>query len=129
MEISRDNDQIGKHRVTMTKKEAYISNKLQHQSRSLTILLKNESLLSATSVLSQRPNLLTCNTTASLDIITCTDCVNCGKFRDRFGQSSWSKSDSNYLDVKLKVFKEDDNKEFRLVQNLTMGEADFNEFM
>ena len=33
------------------------------------------------------------------------------------------------MDVKLKVFKEDDNKEFRLVQNLTMGEADFNQFM
>ena len=39
-----------------------------------------------------------------------------------------SKTDSNYLDVKLKVFKKDDNKEFRLVQNLTMGEADFNQF-
>ena len=33
------------------------------------------------------------------------------------------------MDVKLKVFKKDDNKEFRLVQNLTMGEADFNQFM
>ena len=41
----------------------------------------------------------------------------------------WSKNGFNYLDVKLKVFKEDDNKEFRLVQNLTMGEADFNQFM
>ena len=40
-----------------------------------------------------------------------------------------SRNDSNYLDVKLKVFKKDDNKEFRLVQNLTMGEADFNQFM
>ena len=34
-----------------------------------------------------------------------------------------------HLDVKLKVFKEDDKKEFQLVQNLTMGEADFNQFM
>ena len=47
----------------------------------------------------------------------------------RFGRLSWSKNDSNYLDVKLKVFKKDNNKEFRLVQNLTMGEADFNQFM
>ena len=39
------------------------------------------------------------------------------------------KNDSNYLDEKLKVFKKDDNKEFRLVQNLTMGEAAFNQFM
>ena len=28
-----------------------------------------------------------------------------------------------------KVFKKDDNKEFRTVQNLTKGEADFNQFM
>ena len=33
------------------------------------------------------------------------------------------------MDVKLKVFRKDDKKEFRLVQNLTMGEADFNQFM
>ena len=31
--------------------------------------------------------------------------------------------------VKFNVFKEDDNKDFGLVQNLEMGEADFNEFM
>ena len=41
----------------------------------------------------------------------------------------WFKNDSKYLDVKLKVFKKDYNKEFRLVQNLTAGDADFNEFM
>ena len=34
-------------------------------------------------------------------------------------------SDSIYLDVKLRVFKKDENKEFRLVQNLTMEEADY----
>ena len=33
------------------------------------------------------------------------------------------------MDVKLKVFRKDDKEEFRLVQNLTMGEADFNQFM
>ena len=33
------------------------------------------------------------------------------------------------MDVKLKVFRKDDKKEFRLVQNLTMGETDFNHFM
>ena len=48
---------------------------------------------------------------------------------DRFGHFSWSKNDSNYLGVNFKVFKNDENKEFRLVQNLTMGEADFNQFM
>ena len=69
------------------------------------------------------------NTTASLDKLTCTDYVDFGKCQDRFGRFSWSKNDSNYLDVKLEVFRKDDKKEFRLVQNLTMGEADFNQFM
>ena len=39
------------------------------------------------------------------------------------------KNDSNYLDVKLWVFKKDDNKDFRLVQNLTMEEAGCNQVM
>ena len=52
-----------------------------------------------------------------------------GNCQDRFGRFLWYKNDSNYLDVKLKVFKKDDKKEFRLVQNFTMGEADFNQFM
>ena len=69
------------------------------------------------------------NTTASLDKLTCTDYVDFRKNQDRFGRFSFSKIDSNYLDVKLKFFKKDDNKEFRLVQNLTTGEADFNQFM
>ena len=33
------------------------------------------------------------------------------------------------MDVKLKEFKKDENKEFRLVQNLTVGDADFKQFM
>ena len=69
------------------------------------------------------------NTTASLGKLTCTDYVDLGKCQDRFEQFSWSKNDSNYLDVKLKVFRKDDKKEFRLVQNLTMGEAEFTQFM
>ena len=31
--------------------------------------------------------------------------------------------------MKLKVFKKDENKQFRLIQNLTMGEPDFNQFI
>ena len=72
---------------------------------------------------------MTYNTTASLDKQTCTDYVDFGKCQDKFGRFSWSKNDSNYLDVKLKVFTKDDKKEFRLVQNLTKGKADFNQFM
>ena len=69
------------------------------------------------------------NPTASLDKLTCTDYVDFGKYQDRFGQFFWSKNDSKYLKVKLKVFKQADNKEFRLFQNLTIGEADSNQFV
>ena len=31
--------------------------------------------------------------------------------------------------MKLKVFKRDENKQFRLAQNLTKGEPDFNQFI
>ena len=51
-----------------------------------------------------------------------------GKCQDRFGQIFWSKISFDYLDVKLKVFKREKNKQFRLAQNLTMAEADFNHF-
>ena len=33
------------------------------------------------------------------------------------------------MDVELKVFMNDDNKEFRLVENHRMGDADFSQFM
>ena len=111
----------------MTKKEAYISNEKQFQSQPLTFFRKNESLLSATSILSHSP--ITYNTTVSLGKLTCTDYVDFGRCQDRFGRFSWSKNDSNYFDVKLKVFRKDDKKKLRLVQNPTMGEADFNQFM
>ena len=100
---------------------------MQLLNHSLTFILKNNSLLSAASILSRSP--MAYNTTASLDKLTCTEYVDFGKSQDRFGRFSWSKNDPNYLDVKLKVFKKDDNKESRLVQNLRMGEADFNQFM
>ena len=118
MERSRDNDL----------KHAFISNEMQLQNHSLTFIQKGESLLSATSILSRSP--MAHNITASLDRLTCTNYVNFGKFPDRFERFFWSKNDSNYLDVKLKVFKKDDKeRKFRLVQNLTVGEADFNQFM
>ena len=70
------------------------------------------------------------NTTASLDKLTCTDYVDFGKSQDRFGRISWTKNDPNYLDIKLKVFKrEDQNVEFRRRQNFLLGEADFNQFI
>ena len=132
MEMSRDKDQKGKNlliwkrHVIMTKKDAYTSTRMQLQNFSLTFVHTNKSLPSAISFLSCSP--MTYNTTASSDKLTCTDYVDFGKCQDRFGQFSWPKNDSNYLDIKLKVFKEDDNKDFRLVQNLTLGEEDFNQF-
>ena len=72
---------------------------------------------------------MTYNTTASLDKLTCTDYVEFGKFQDRFGWFFWSKNDSNHLDVNLKVFKKDDNRDFRLVEDHTTGEADLNQFL
>ena len=116
-EMSRDNDQ----------KQAFISKEVQLQNHSLTFFHKNKSLLSATSILSRSP--MTYHTKASLDKLNCTDYVDFGKCQDRFGQFFWSKNDSSYLDVKLKVFRKDDKKKFRLVQNLKVGEADFNQFM
>ena len=92
---------IWKCHVTMTEKDAYTSH-------SSNFIHKNKSLLSATSILSRSP--MAYNTTDSLDMLTCTDYVHFGKCQDRFGQFYWSKNDSNYLDVKLKVFKKDDIK-------------------
>ena len=69
------------------------------------------------------------NTTGSLDKLTCTIYVVFRKRQDGLGWYCWSKNDSNYLDVKLKVFKKDYNRDFHLVKNLTKREADFNHFM
>ena len=118
---------IWKCHVKMTKKHAYINKETQLQNLYFTFSPKNKSLLSATSILFRSP--MTHNTTDSRDKLTFTDHLEFGKCQDRFGHFFLSKNDSNYLDVKLKVFKKDDNKEFRLVQNLTMGEADFKQFL
>ena len=70
------------------------------------------------------------NTTKTLDKLSCTDYVDFGKCQDSFRRFSWSKNDSNYLDIKLKLFKrEDKNAEFRLRQYLSMGETHFNQLI
>ena len=123
----RNKFHIWNSHVTMTIRDAYISNEKQLQNHSLTFFYINNSLLLATSFLSWSP--LAYNTTASSNKLTCTDYVDFRKCQDIFGQFSWSKNDYDDLDVKIKVFKEDDNKKFRLVQNLTIGETDFNRFI
>ena len=84
----------------MTKKYACISNDMQLQKHSLTIIHNNKSLPSATNNLSR--STMAYNTTASLDKLTCTDYVDFGNCQDRFAHFFWSKNASNYLDVKLK---------------------------
>ena len=69
------------------------------------------------------------NISAPLDKLTCSHYVDFAECQDRFGQFSWSKNAFDYLDVKPKVFKRDDNRDFRLVQNITTGDADFKRFM
>ena len=133
MEMSRDMTKKRKESPYMEKacdngqKDVYISNKMQLQKYSSTFVHLNKSLLSATSLFSRSP--MAYNTTASLDKLTCTDYVDFGKCQDRFGHFSWSKIDSKYLDVKLKVFKKDDNKDLRLTQKLPVGDAHFKQFM
>ena len=100
---------IWKSHVTMTEIDAYIGHEKQLQVLSSTFMHKNKSLLSTTSILSRSP--MAHNTTAFLDKLTCTDYVDFGKCQERFGRLSWSKNDSNYLDVNIKVFKKDDEKE------------------
>ena len=68
-------------------------------------------------------------TKATLDKLACTAFVDFGKCQDRFQRISWSKTSFEYFDVKPKMFKRVDTKHFRLAQNLTMGEADFIQFM
>ena len=68
----------------MTKKDACISNQRQLQNHSLRFNLKNESLLSATSLPSDSP--MAYNTTASLDKLTCTNYVDLGKCLHSLGQ-------------------------------------------
>ena len=69
------------------------------------------------------------NTTDTLDKLFCTSYVDIGKCQDGYCGFSWSKNDSNNLGVKLKVLKSDDNRDFRLVQNLTRRETGFNQLM
>ena len=70
------------------------------------------------------------NTTATLDKLPSTYYVDFGKCQDKFGQICGSRNDSNYLDIKLKLFKREKTKMQKFDrQNFTRGEADFNQFI
>ena len=129
--MSRDNGQKGKKILIWKYHVTLAPTKAVTYSTQIFVQLsfsKSNSLFSATSILSCSPKAY--NTTETLDKLTFTDYVDFGKSSDRFGQFSSSKNDSNYLDIKLKVFKiEDKNAEFWLRQNFSMGETDFNQFI
>ena len=84
--MSRDNVQKGENlliwkcHVTMTKKDAVISNEMQVQNHSLTSFHKNKSLPLATSIPSR--STMAYITTASMDKIPRTDYVDFGKCQD-----------------------------------------------
>ena len=69
------------------------------------------------------------NITTTSDKLACTDYMDFGNFQDRFGQIYCSKKSFDYLDVKHEVVKKDENKVFRLAQYLTLGEAQFKQFI
>ena len=113
------NDHIWKCHVTMTKKGRNLLIRKYHVTLGSTkavtyisqiivqlLFSKISSLLSTTSILSRSP--MTYNTTETLDKLALTDYVAFGKTQDRFGHFSWSKNDSNYLDIKLKVIKREE---------------------
>ena len=77
IDLSRDNDRIRKEYLYMEmsrdndQNDAYISNEMQLRSHSLTFILKNKTLLSATSFLFCSS--MAYNNTGSLDKLTCTN--------------------------------------------------------
>ena len=127
MEMTRDNDLRGRN-ILLWKYHVTLAVTYSYQIIVQLSFSKINSLLSATSFLSRSP--MAYNITETLDKLACTDNVDFGKRQDRLGRLSWSKNDSNYWEINLKVFKrEDKNAEFRQRQKLSMGEADFNQFV
>ena len=80
MKTSRDNDPL-------KYAESLKSNNLLLEAHSLTFILKNKSILSATNVLSQpKTKPLAYGTTASMDKLVCTNCVDFPKCQETLGQ-------------------------------------------
>ena len=108
----RKNLPIFEHQVTKIRKKTHERNFwcpkiiLQHS------FSKIKSLLPPSSVPSPQAKSMAYNTIPSMEKLTFTDYVEFGNCQYNFGLLNWSKNDFNYLDVKLKVLKKDDNKEF-----------------
>ena len=113
-------------RLTIKKQYCFFQKSLFHS----FLLSKLVVLLLLVSLNNKIASELSNNTTATSDKLSCTNYVDFGKSQERFGRLSWSKNNSNYLDIKLKVFKrENKNAKFRMRRNFTLGEADFNQFI
>ena len=87
--------------MTRTKNEAYVSKLLQLKNHSFSITLRKTLFPSTTSALPKQPKTIAQNTIVSMDKLTCAEYVDFGYCQYRFGQLSWSESDSNYLDVQF----------------------------
>ena len=129
--MSRDNDQkkeVFPYKEVSRDTDACKSSDLKFSNHCSTFILKNQlASFSYQHSISFTHGLQHYKT---LNKLACTDYVDFGKSQDRFGRFFWSKNDSNYLVIKLKVFKgEDKNAEFCLRQNFSMGEADFIQFI
>ena len=108
MEMTRDNDQKRREYPYMEVSRdtgAYKSSDLQHSNHCSTLILKNQ--LASFSYQHSISSPMAYNTTETLDKLACTDYVDFGKCQDRFGRSSWSKKDSNYLEIKLRCSREE----------------------
>ena len=105
--------------MTMTKKKTYEGNSFQLQILSLTLFFKNFSLfqLSHSHI-----------STVSLDKLTCTDYVDFGKLKTYRDNFFGPKLIPTTRMINLK-FSRETTTNFHLVQNLTMGEADLNQFL
>ena len=127
--MSRDNDR--QRKKSPSKEVSLASTKAVTYSSQIIVQFsfsKINSLLSATSILSR--SLMAYKTTETLDNLACNNYVDLGRCQDRFGRISWSKNDSNYLDINLIEFTRENKKpEIRPRQNFSMGEADFNQFI
>ena len=112
--------------MTMTKKDAYTSNELQLQNHSLTFIHKKIPSFSYQHSISF---------THGFEHYCLLGQANLVRFCAvwQMAKHIWTyftvQKGCLYLDVKLEIFKKNDNKEFRLVESLTMGEAEFKQFM
>ena len=119
------NDQIRKHHVTMTSKEAFVSNNLQRQSHFPIFDLKKNPFFQLPVFYLNDPaswvkTLLLPGTNSLVPTMWTLENVNTDLVEFLF------KNDSNHFGVKLKEFKKDDDRGLCLGQNLTKGVVDFN---